>query len=200
MTDKILGKLDRGLLFIISAPAGTGKTTLVRLILDEFPCVIESVSCTTRAPREGETPEKDYHFISEDLFEKKIQDGDFLEYARVFGHYYGTSREFVERELASGKHVILVIDTQGAMQVKKRIASTLIFVSPPNFEELRERLFKRKTETLEKIEERLSWAKKEMAMADEYNYQFVNDNLHHAYDILRSILIAEEHKIRRTPL
>jgi len=199
MSDKILGKLDKGILFIISAPAGTGKTTLVRLLLDEFPCVTESISCTTRPPRESEVPGKDYHFISEALFEEKIAAGEFLEYARVFGHYYGTSKEFVQNEQGKGKHVVMVIDTQGAQQVKRRIKAISIFVTPPNLEELRERLFKRKTETLEKIEERLSWAKKEMAMADEYNYQLVNDNLHHAYDILRSILIAEEHKTKRSP-
>lgn len=195
--DKVLGNLSKGLLFVVSAPAGTGKTTLVRMLRDEFSCITESISCTTRFPRAEEIPGKDYHFLTESEFEEKIKTGDFLEYAKVFDNYYGTSREYVKQSLAKGKHVILVIDTQGAMQLKGKIAATSIFVSPPSLQELRERLFKRKSESLEHIEQRLSWAKQEMAMALHYDYNIVNENLAVAYEVLRAIIIAEEHRVRK---
>ncbi len=190
--------MTRGLVFVVSAPAGTGKTTLVKMILDEFPTIVGSVSCTTRPPRSGEIPGKDYHFLKKEEFEAKIQTGDFLEYAQVFDDYYGTSKEFVLEQQSKGKHVVLVIDTQGAMQLKeKKFPAIFIFISPPSLPELRERLFKRKTENIELVEKRLSWAMHEMAIANKYDYNIVNDNLYVAYDILRSIFIAEEHKIRR---
>lgn len=196
MVDKLLGNLSKGLIFVLSAPAGTGKTTLVRMLRDEFTCVSESISCTTRSPRAGEILGKDYHFLTTEEFERKIKNGDFLEYAKVFDHYYGTSREFVMGQVEKGKHVILVIDTQGALQLRGKIPAIFVFISPPSLQELRERLFKRKTESLENIEQRLSWAKQELAMAVHYDYHIVNENLHLAYEVLRSILIAEEHRMR----
>jgi guanylate kinase len=197
MSHKLLGNLSKGLIFVMSAPAGTGKTTLVRLLTDEFSCVSGSISCTTRSPRKNEIPGKDYHFISVAEFEQKIEAGDFLEYAQVFNHYYGTSKEYVQKLQEMGKHVILVIDTQGAMQLKeKKFPATFIFVSPPSLEALRERLFTRQTEPLAVIEERLSWAKKEMGLSKSYDYHIVNDNLQVAYDALRSILVAEEHRTK----
>jgi guanylate kinase len=196
MSQKLLGNLSKGLLFVLSAPAGTGKTTLVRMLRDEFSCVCESISCTTRQPRAGEIPGKDYYFLSQHDFDHKTEQGDFLEHAKVFDYHYGTSKEFVLSQQEKGKHVILVIDTQGAMQLKGKIPAIFVFISPPNLQELRERLFKRQTETPESIEHRLSWAKKEMEMAVHYDYHIVNDNLHVAYEVLRSILIAEEHRVR----
>ena len=194
---KILGSLSEGLVFILSAPAGTGKTTLVKMLQSEFPCITGSTSCTTRAPRHGEIPGRDYHFISQEEFAEKIKSGDFLEYATVFGNSYGTSKEYVLKEQKRGKHVILVIDTQGAMQLKKKkFPAVFIFISPPSLLELKERLFKRQTESIEVIEHRLSWAKDEMAMAPQYDYHIVNDNLENAYQVLRSIIIAEEHRTR----
>src|SRR5579872_3696561 len=110
--------MRKGLVCVISAPAGTGKTTLVRMLLDEFHShVVESVSYTTRFPRPNEVPGRDYNFITVEEFQKKIKEGEFLEYAQVFGHYYGTSRKVVEAQQQKGKHVILVIDTQGALQL-----------------------------------------------------------------------------------
>jgi len=188
--------MKRGLVFVISAPAGTGKTTLVRMLLEEFLTVTESVSFTTRLPRPNEVAGRDYHFIDLAEFEKKIKEGEFLEYAKVFGNYYGTSRKFVESEQGKGKHVILVIDTQGALQLKGRLEAAFIFISPPSLEELRSRLYRRRSETEEAIAHRLSWAEKEMALAKKYDYHIVNDHLKAAYDVLRSILIAEEHKNR----
>ncbi len=112
---KLLGSLKEGIVFVVSAPAGTGKTTLVRMLCQEFSCVTESISYTTRKIRQGEVEGRDYHFIGKDEFEKRIHQGDFLEYAQVFGELYGTSRSAVEEMQKSGKHVVLIIDTQGAL-------------------------------------------------------------------------------------
>lgn len=198
MTEKLLGSLQTGIPFVISAPAGTGKTTLARMLVDEFPCIEQSISCTTRLPRSGEIEGKDYHFLTREDFEQKIKAKEFLEYAEVFGQYYGTLKSDVERALRTGKHILLVIDTQGAMQLKKKkYPATYIFISPPSLGELRSRLFQRKTEGDHHIEERLSWAEKELQNAVQYDYFITNDNLHRAYEILRSILISEEHKTER---
>lgn len=197
MSKKVLGNTDKGLLFVISAPAGTGKSTLVEMILREFPEEItESCSCTTRSPRPGEVSKRHYEFISVEEFEEKITSHEFLEYAKVFGNYYGTRKEEVARLQAQGKHVVLVIDTQGAMKIKNQVPAIFIFISPPSFEELRRRLFKRRTEDEEKIQERLLWAKQEIAMAPNYDYYIINDHLDITYHVLRSIFIAEEHKRR----
>lgn len=195
---KLLGNLSKGYVFVISAPAGTGKTTLVRMLAQEFSCVWESVSCTTRPPRPGEVNGKDYFFLSKAEFEEKIRHGDFLEYAEVFGYYYGTSMALVLKHQEMGKHVFLVIDTQGAMQLKqKQFSAVYIFLSPPSLEELKERLVKRQTESMEVIKNRLSWAREELAMINRYDYHIVNDHLNQAYTILRSIVIAEEHRVYR---
>ena len=187
---------------MISAPAGTGKSTLVEMILDEFGAdVAESCSCTTRPPRLGEIAKTHYEFVSMEEFQQKVANGEFLEHAEVFGHSYGTRTDVVLELQRKGKHVVLVIDTQGAMQIKKqnrgKLPTVFIFISPPSMEELRRRLFKRRTESEEKMEERLAWAQKEMALANEYDYHIVNDNLEVTYAVLRSIFIAEEHKTRR---
>jgi len=197
MSKKILGNEGKGFLFVISAPAGTGKSTLVEMILKEFPeDIAESCSCTTRHPRPSEVSKKHYEFLSVEEFEEKIAVNDFLEYAKVFGNYYGTQKEEVTRLQTQGKHVVLVIDTQGAMKIKQQVPAVLIFISPPSLEELRRRLFKRRTEDEEKIQERLLWAKQEIAMAPNYDYHIVNDHLDITYHVLRSIFIAEEHKRR----
>jgi guanylate kinase len=186
----------KGIVFVVSAPAGTGKTTLVRMLLDEFHNLTESVSFTTRPMRPNEVAGRDYNFITNAEFKKKMKEGDFLESAEVFGNHYGTSSHYVESQLEKGKHVILVIDTQGALQLKKKLDAVFIFISPPSLEELRARLYKRRSESDEVIEHRLSWAEKEMALSKKYDYHIINDQLKVAYEALRSILIAEEHKIR----
>ncbi len=197
MVAKILGNLSHGLVFIISAPAGTGKTTLVRMLINEFDCIAESVSCTTRKIRPGEIPGRDYFFLTDEEFNAKKSAGDFLECAEVFGHQYGTCREYVMKNQSTGKHVFLVIDTQGAMKLKKQhFPAVYVFLSPPSQEELKQRLHKRQTENPETIEKRLSWAEQEMEMTNHYDYHIVNDNLDNAYTILRSIVIAEEHRVR----
>lgn len=195
MRGKVLGNQSKGKLFVISAPAGTGKSTLVEMILEEFPEEIaKSCSCTTREPRIGEIAKKHYEFLPLEEFEQKVKSGEFLEYAKVFGNFYGTRREEIEALQLQGKHVVLVIDTQGAMQIKQKMDAVFIFISPPSFEELKRRLVMRKTESEEKIQERLLWAKQELSAAAHYDYQLINDDLEITYQILRSIFIAEEHK------
>lgn len=191
----LLGNHKRGRAFVVSAPAGTGKTTLVEKLTKEFPCVVESVSYTTRLPRPGECEGIHYHFVSQDVFKQMILEGLFLEYVTLYDEYYGTSRQWVINQLESGKHVVLVIDTQGAMRLKGTFPATFIFIQPPSLEELCRRLERRRTESQEVIEKRLVWAKQELEMVKYYDYQIINDDFSIAYEVLKSILIAEEHKI-----
>ncbi len=198
MHEKLLGTLKKGIVFVVSAPAGTGKTTLARMLVDEFPAVTESISCTTRPIRPGEIADKDYHFLTREEFAQKLQAGEFLEHAEVFGNSYGTLKSHVDKKVKQGQHVILVIDTQGALELKKRkYPAVFIFIRPPSMGELRARLFNRKTEAKEDVEERLHWAEEELLRAEDYDYIVINDNLHRAFEILRSILITEEHKTER---
>lgn len=192
----LLGDRKEGLIFIMSAPAGTGKTTLVEKLMREFPSVIANISYTTRSPREGEIQGVHYHFITESEFEAKINAGDFLEYVKLYGTYYGTSSRWIRDQQKKGKNVVLVIDTQGALKLKGTIAATLIFIRPPSLDILKTRLIKRQTETPGMIDERVDWAQKEMEAAKLYDYQIMNDDLESAYQILRSVLIAETHRTK----
>lgn len=191
---KILGNLKKGLLFVVSAPAGTGKTTLTHMLVKEFSCVVQSISCTTRILRQNEVPGEHYHFLKREEFEKKIELGEFLEYAKIYDDYYGTSAQWIEKQQNQGKHVVLVIDTQGAMQIKKKCEATTVFILPPSLKILRERLIQRGTESGKDIEKRLDWAKHEMKVATDYDYLIINDNLDIAYHALKSLVIAEEHR------
>lgn len=185
-----------GLLFILSAPAGTGKTTLVQMLVKEFSSCVASVSTTTRPPRPEEINGVHYHFTTEKQFATQLAEEKFLEHATLYGYYYGTSRLWVQEQLKKGNHVLLVIDTQGAAQIRNQLPTISIFISPPSMEVLEQRLIKRNTESQENLLNRLKWAKEEMKRQNEYDYCIVNDNLAKAYDILRSILIAEEHRMR----
>ena len=196
MSGKVLGNLAKGLLFVVSAPAGTGKTTLVRMLMDEFDSVQESVSFTTRAARPGEEEGVHYHFVDDAEFELRRACGEFIESVRLFGNSYGTSLKHIQSVQEQGKHVVLVIDTEGAMQLKDKLVATFIFISPPSTEALRERLLERKTESDEVVDIRLARALEEMSFRSRYDYHIVNENLLVAYDALRSVLIAEEHHAR----
>lgn len=191
---RLLGNLKRGLLFVMSAPAGTGKTTLMHRLADEFSCVVQSVSFTTREPRENETQGVHYNFIDKAVFSKKIHEDEFLEHAEIYGDYYGTSKKWVEEKLSSGFHVVLVIDTQGAMQLMKKTPAIFIFIKPPSLDALRKRLEKRQTESKETIDKRLAWALKEIEASSRYDYTIINQDLETAYQVLRGIFIAEEHR------
>ncbi|MEX2304658.1 MAG: guanylate kinase [Waddliaceae bacterium] len=176
---------------MISAPSGTGKTTLADRLTVEFPDFIRSLSWTTREAREGETDGVDYVFVTEEQFLKGIKEGEFLEYAKIYGYYYGTSQKWVEERLNQGQHVLLVIDTQGAMQVREKTDAVLIFIQPPSLEELERRLRGRETEEEEAIQKRLKLAKHELKLASEYDYYIVNDDLEVAYQELKKILTLE---------
>ncbi len=195
---KLLGNLEKGLVFVISAPAGTGKTTLAQMLAKEFSCVTPSISCTTRKPRAGEKEGEHYIFLSVAEFEKRIAAHEFLEYVQLYGDYYGTCQKWVQEQQDQGKHVLLTIDTQGALQLKGHYPAVFIFIKPPSLGELKKRLIFRQTENKERIEERLAWAEKEIEASLQYDYNIVNDNLTVAYEILRSILIAEEHRAKWT--
>ena len=185
---------SRGVLFVLSGPSGVGKGTLNAKLFAEFDDQIAfSVSATTRAPREGEIDGKHYFFISRQEFENRIANNDFLEHAEFAGNCYGTPVSYVNSLLEQGKNVILEIDVQGAMQVRSRMPESVsIFILPPSFEELENRLRGRGTETEEKIQMRLGAARREMEYAPQYNYQIVNGgDLEAAYQELRGVYMKE---------
>jgi guanylate kinase len=185
----------KGLLFVVSAPAGTGKTTLVERLCRQRAGVVRSITCTTRKPRKNEVPGIDYHFLTRSLFQKKVEEGEFLEHVELFGEYYGTSRFEVERLLQTGKHVCLVIDTQGARKLKEETQAVSIFISPPSLQELERRLRQRQTETPQAIATRLFRAEDEINQVVHYDYHIVNEELEEAYRVLESIVIAETHRV-----
>jgi guanylate kinase len=188
----------RGSLFIISAPSGGGKGTLIREVLKKLDNVALSVSFTTRPMRKGEKHGKEYFFVSREEFEKLISEGEFLEYAEVHGNFYGTSRKLVESQLSRGYDVILEIDIQGASAVKKLTPEAVsIFIMPPSFEVLRRRLLKRGTETEKSLKIRLENAKKEIKCYKNFDYVIVNDKLSDATKSLLAIFLAERQKLSR---
>ncbi len=167
-----------GLLFILSAPSGAGKSTLCRAVRDRFPDILYSISYTTRPPRKGEQNGVDYHFISDDEFEKGIVRGRWAEWAKVHDNYYGTSADQLNRALAHGQTILLDIDVQGMRQIVKRHpAGITIFIMPPSLETLRHRLESRRTDSPEIIATRLKNAQKEMAQKDLYRHVVTNDQL-----------------------
>jgi guanylate kinase len=184
-----------GQLFIISAPAGAGKTTLVKQLVTAFPNVIQEPSLTTRPRRDDEIEGKDYHFVSKDEFLQKEAKGELLEHVELHGYLYGTSREEIESVRSLGRHVVLVLDTRGAIALKHQLKPILIFIKPPSFETLRARLVQRASEDQKSLEMRLSWAKKELSDERHFHYSIINDDLNKALHVLASIVIAESHKI-----
>lgn len=188
----------RGLLFIVSAPSGAGKTTLVERLVEQVPHLALSRSYTSRAARPGEVDGVDYNFVTRLQFEARRQSGDFLEWADVFGHLYGTSASDTERLIASGLDVVLVIDVQGARQVRtSRVPATTVFVMPPSFAILEQRLRGRSTDGEESIRRRLDVARDEVASFTDYDYVVINDELTAGVDRLRSIVLAERARVAR---
>jgi guanylate kinase len=180
----------------VSAPSGTGKTTLVEQLVRVVPDLTLSRSYTSREPRPGECDGVDYNFVTRARFEQMVAAEEFLEWAEVFGHLYGTCRNDTERLLERGQDVVLVIDVQGGRQVRKRIARTIsIFVLPPSFEVLEQRLRGRCKDAEEAILTRLATARREVDFFAEYDYLVVNDEFDPAVDRLRSIVVAERARL-----
>jgi guanylate kinase len=187
----------RGLLFVVSAPSGTGKTTVVERLVQVVPDLSLSRSYTSRAARSGEVDGIDYNFITRARFESMIAAEAFLEYADVFGNLYGTCGEDAERDLAAGRDLVLVIDVQGARQVRLRCAGTVgVFVLPPSFPILEQRLRGRSSESEQVIQRRLQTARDEVAAFAEYDYVVINDELEACVDRLRAIVLAERARLR----
>lgn len=188
----------RGMLIIVSSPSGGGKGTLIRRVLKTVPNVGYSVSFTTRRAREGEINGRDYFFVSEDAFREMIKRGELLEWAHVHTHLYGTGRAQVERELQEGRDIILEIDVQGAESIKSNVPQAVgVFILPPSFETLRERLIARGSEELAELNLRLGNARGEVEHYREFDYVIINDDADRAAAQLASIVYAERAKRAR---
>jgi len=184
------------MLIVISGPSGAGKGTIIKELLKRKPDIVYSVSYTTRPKREGEENGKDYFFISKEMFEEMIKNGEFLEWAKVYDYYYGTSKEFVLKKLREGKDVILEIEIQGARKVREifdRKNTIFIFIVPPSFKELKKRIEKRRRgETEEEIKKRLNFAKEEIKEAEKYDYIVINDDIDRAVEEVLCIINREK--------
>ena len=189
----------RGSLIIISGTTCAGKGTVIKKLLERNKNMVLSLSYTSRPIRKGEVDGIDYKFISHEEFERKIKNGDFLEYAKVrYGEYFGTPKENIENLLEAGKDVILEIDVQGAKQIKKKLPETiLIFIMAPSMEEVKRRIKARGAETAEQIVDRFQTAYREINEVNKYNYVVVNDNLEEAIQKVEAILISEKCRVDR---
>jgi guanylate kinase len=182
----------KGLVFIVSAPSGAGKTTLVRRAMEELPCLRFSVSHTTRPPRAGEKEGVDYHFVSREVFQDMVKNDKFLEWAEVLGHCYGTAQVDIGSLESEGIDLILDIDTQGAKKAKEKLAhAILIFLLPPSLNTLQERLIGRGLDSTETIQFRLAHAKKDIEEAHWYHHIIVNDRIEEAVEKLKTIIVSE---------
>lgn len=178
--------------FVITGPSGVGKGTLISRLLDRVPDLELSISATTREPREGEVDGRDYHFLTPEQFDERIQAEDFLEFATYSGNRYGTLRSEVRERLAAGRSVVLEIEVQGARQVRAAMRESVqVFIAPPDPASLRRRLESRGTDSLEAIDARLEVAEQELAAQDEFAHRVVNDDLERAADELEGIVRAE---------
>ena len=190
--------MSKGVLTVVSGFSGAGKGTVMKRLLEKYENYALSISVTTRKPREGERDGIEYFFKTKEEVETMIENDEFLEYARYVDNYYGTPRFYVEEMLAKGKNVILEIEIQGAMQIKaKNPEAVLVFVTPPSFEELRNRLVGRGTETADVIESRLRRASEEAEGMPSYDYILVNDQVEDCVDRLHQIILSERAKAQR---
>ncbi len=187
-----------GQLIVISGPSGCGKDTVVKEVLKTNPNAWLSVSCTSRKPRPGEVNGKDYFFLSRDEFEKKIADGDLLEYAEYAENYYGTPKDIIVEKINQGIDVILVIEIQGALKIKEILKETIfVFILPPTIKELRRRLEGRKTETKEVMMKRFKTAYREINEVNKYNYVVINDIVEEAAKKVNAIIASEKCRVDR---
>lgn len=193
----------KGFILVISGPSGAGKSTLLKKLFKEFNDELYfSISSTTRKPREGEIHSKHYYFISKDEFEQGIKEDYFLEWAKVHENYYGTSLKNTIDALENGKIVIFDIDVQGFSIVKKKLADKIVsvFITTKNKEELKQRLIKRNTDTINALQKRLENASEEMKWIENYDYLIINDDLEYSYEKLRTILKAQKIKVQNQNL
>ncbi len=181
---------------MVSAPSGSGKTTIAKKIMEKFQFIKFSVSATTRPKRDGEIDGKDYFFLTKEEFEKKIQNGELLEWEEIYGNYYGTLKSVVESALKNGEILLFDVDVNGAISIKKKFPddSVLIFIKPPNIETLKERLRRRKTETEEQIKKRLERVPMELGKAEFFDYIFTNDKLEDTVNAVVRVVFNEIEK------
>ena len=184
--------MSKGTLLVLSGSSGVGKGTIIAQVLEKRPELYLSVSCTTRAPRPGEVDGVNYYFISREEFQTRIERGEFLEYAEYVGNYYGTSMTVIREKLEKGVDVLLEIEVQGAAKVRERMPEAVsVFIVPPSFEELAQRLRGRGTDSEEKIQKRLETARREAKEIKNYDYIVVNDTVDHAAQEVLAILTAQ---------
>lgn len=189
---------QRGLLVVLSGPSGVGKGTVCKALRTQVPDLVYSVSATTRAPREGEIDGINYFFKTKEEFRRMIENNEMLEWAEYVNQYYGTPRSFVEEQLNKGKDVILEIEVQGALQVKEKFPEGIfIFLAPPTFDDLEQRIIGRGTESEETIAKRMIAAKEEFTLMEKYDYVVVNDIVEDACARIQSIFTAEHCKVER---
>ncbi len=181
----------KGLLVVISAPSGCGKTTILHHLLQRNKNFVRAITATTRKPRKGEADGRDYFFITEKEFQARKRKQDFLEWAEVYGYHYGTLKRAALDELAKGKNVILTIDVQGARQVRKKVSGVFIFIMPPSMEVLEKRLKSRKSDSGKQIEKRLEQARSEMVCAKEYDYIVTNHDVEESIAAIEAIMARE---------
>lgn len=192
------GNPEQGTLFVISAPSGTGKSTLVQRLLRSVPDLAFSVSFTTRPPRDGERPAEDYHFVEEAEFDRMVAETAFLEWATVHGQRYGTGLERTREALSRGRDLVLDVDVQGARSVREGpVPSVSIMILPPDYATLEKRLLERGSEAQAERDRRLSKAREEVEQFDEFDFLVINDNLDRTVDELRAIVAAERSRSRR---
>lgn len=185
-----------GKLFVVSGSSGVGKGTINSAVMAKTDDIQMSVSATTRAMRGGEVEGRDYFFISPEEFNARIENGEFLEYAHVYSHMYGTPKKFVEENLAKGYDLLLEIDIQGALKVKEQMPSgVFIFIQPPSVEELVARIHSRGEDSLHSIQTRLAACEEEMSMVEHYDYVVVNDDLYEAVYKVQAIIVAERCRV-----
>jgi len=190
--------LSKGFLLVISGPSGSGKGTVSQALLKRNRNIVFSISATTRKRRLGEKDGVNYFFVDEEKFQQMVENNEFLEHALVHNNYYGTPREFVLEEIEKGEIVLLEIDVQGAMQVKKNYKNVVfVFLLPPTMDELKNRIIKRGTETKEDIERRFRNAFQELDFVGEYDYFVVNDKVESAVEDIEAIIRAEKLRVKR---